>query len=260
MKGVLTFALGLLLTTAMATSPVQAASVDSSTAPPVQQPHTGLSFSQLRIVYPAHASKGVSLKIHNTSDGAYLVQSWVRPVSPETGSVDLTWAGKPKMPFIVTPPLSRLEAHSEHVLRIRYTGQALPQDRESIFFVSLRALPAQPPTPDADRVVMTVVTNLKLFYRPAGLAEEAITNASRQLRFRREGNQLIAINPTPYWLTFASLSLGHFTYGTADLRLMVPPMAEQHYAIPSAAERDASVKWRLIDEGNWETPESQQAL
>lgn len=260
MKGALTFALGLLLTTAAATSPVQAAAADGSTAPSLQQARTGLSFSQLRIIYPAHASKGVSLNIHNTSDSAYLVQAWVRPVSPATGSVDLTWAGEPKMPFIVTPPLSRLETHSEHVLRIRYTGEALPKDRESIFFVSLRALPAQLATQGANHVVMTVVSNLKLFYRPTGLAEEAITNASRQLRFRREGNQLIAINPTPYWLTFAALSLGSFTYEAADLRLMVPPMAEQHYAIPSAAERDASVKWRLIDEGNWETPESQQAL
>ena len=260
MKGALTFAFGVLLTTAMATSPVQAASVDSSALPSSHQTQAGLSFSQLRIIYPAHANKGVSLKIHNTSESVYLLQSWIRPVVSATGSVDLSWTGAPKMPFIVTPPLSRLEAHSEHVLRIRYTGEALPQDRESIFFVSLRALPAQRPTQDADQVVMTVVSNLKLFYRPAGLAEDAIANASRQLSFRRQGNTLIAINPTPYWLTFASLSLGHFDYEAADLRRMVPPMAQQHYAIPSTAERDASVRWRLIDEGNWETPQRQQAL
>lgn len=224
----------------------------SSTCPAqAQHPTTsGISFYVLRVIYSEADKQGVTLTAINTSAAPYLMQSWVRPVDSNTGDVDLRWHGSPVMPFIVTPPLARMEANGELVVRIRRTDVPLPQDRESVFFVSMKALPAQ--QTDGKQMVMTVVSNLKLFYRPAGLSKRAVADMAPRLTFNRADNRLIANNPTPYWLTFSRLQVGNVTLGKPALRLMVPPFGSQSYVIPTAAS--GQISWQLIDEDGWDTP------
>lgn len=218
----------------------------------------GIAFYVLRVIYPEKDKKGVTLTAYNKSAKPYLMQSWIRPVDPASGDVDLHYTHTPKMPFIVTPPLARLEADGELTLRIRRSGEPLPDDRESVFFISMKALPAQSKPGENSQVVMTVVSNMKLFYRPAGLARRAVAEMAPQLRFRREGNVLIADNPTPYWLTFSRLQVGSLSLDKPALRLMVPPKGQQHYRLPP--QTSGNVSWQLIDEDGWDTPAEQQTL
>ncbi|MCI1897965.1 MAG: molecular chaperone [Enterobacter sp.] len=218
----------------------------------------GISFYTLRVIYSAHDKQGVSLAAHNNSPAPYLVQSWLRPVDNATGDVDLHWQGEPGMPFVVTPPLSRIEANSELALRIRRNDVPLPQDRESVFFISMKAMPVQPQKSEQGKMVMTVVSNLKLFYRPDGLKRRAVEEMAPKLKFHREGHDLVATNPTPYWLTFSHLASGASELGKAGLRLMVPPFGQRSYPIDTSS--GASVTWRLIDEDGWDTPDFNQPL
>ncbi len=221
----------------------------------------GISFYVLRVIYPASAKQGVTLTMNNKSAAPYLVQSWIRPVDSKTGDVDLNYGGQPKMPFIVTPPLARLEANGELTLRIRSNGEALPADRESVFFISMKAIPAKEATDKQEatgQMAVTVVSNMKLFYRPEGLAKRAVADVASQLRFHREGNTLVAENPTPYWLTFSQLQVGSSALDKPALRLMVPPKGLQRYALPQGA--NGNVSWKLIDEDGWDTPAQEQAL
>ena len=93
------------------------------------------------------------------------MQSWV--------NADLE--GNVKAPFTVTPPLFRLNGGKENTLRVVKTAQALPEDRESVFWLSVKTVP-----PEAEgkgnHLQIAVRTRIKLFYRPAslvGLPEEA---------------------------------------------------------------------------------------
>ncbi|WP_080673379.1 fimbrial biogenesis chaperone [Serratia fonticola] len=222
---------------------------------------SGISFQVLRVIYPAAAKQGVTLKVTNKSAAPYLMQSWIRPMDAQTGDVDLNYNGQPKMPFIVTPPLTRLEANSELTLRVRSNGEPMPNDRESVFFISMKAIAAQDKASEKasdGQMVITVVSNMKLFYRPEGLATRAVADVASKLRFHREGNTLIAENPTPYWLTFSRLSIGSVALDKPALRLMVPPKGQQRYTLPSGA--GDKVEWQLIDEDGWDTPIQQQAL
>lgn len=46
---------------------------------------------------------------------------------------------KTKAPFIVIPPVSRLEPAQEKILRIVHTkGLSLPDDRESVFWLNIK--------------------------------------------------------------------------------------------------------------------------
>lgn len=221
----------------------------------------GISFYVLRVIYPASANKGVTLTVNNKSAAPYLMQSWVRPVDQQTGDVDLNDSGHAKMPFIVTPPLARLEANNELTLRIRRNGEPLPTDRESVFFISMKAIPSQAPigkSAPTGQMAVTVVSNMKLFYRPEGLAKRAVAEVASQLRFHQSGNTLIADNPTPYWLTFSMLKIGGVAMDKPALRLMVPPKGQRSYALPGATK--GGVEWQLIDEDGWNTPLQRQAL
>lgn len=216
----------------------------------------GIVFYVLRVIYPEGEKQGVTLTAYNKSPAPYLVQSWVRPVDPMTGDVDLAWQGTPTMPFIITPPLARLEANGELTLRIRRDDTPLPKDRESVFFISMKALPTK--QPEGEQMVMTVVSNIKLFYRPQGLAKRAVADMAPKLTFSRQGNQLTANNPTPYWLTFSRLAVGGVALDKPALRLMVPPFGKQSYTLPGTTT--GKVTWQLIDEDGWHTPVAQQNL
>ncbi|NCG54960.1 molecular chaperone [Serratia fonticola] len=221
----------------------------------------GLSFYVLRVIYPESEKKGVTLTMNNKSDAPYLVQSRVIPVDAHTGDIDLNYREQPKMPFIVTPPLARADANSALTLRIRRNGDPLPTDRESVFFISMKAIPAKEEAQQqaaTGRIAVTVVSNMKLFYRPEGLARRAVADVASKLRFHRESNTLIAENPTPYWLTFSRLSVGSTALDKPALRLMVPPDGQQRYTLPPGTL--GKVSWTLIDEEGWDTSLQQHAL
>ncbi|MFI8415335.1 molecular chaperone [Serratia sp. NPDC078593] len=220
----------------------------------------GISFYVLRVIFPEKEKKGVTLTANNKTQNVYLMQSWIQPVDVKTGGV-LPHDGQTPMPFIVTPPLQRLDPGDALTLRIRRTQVALPEDRESVFFISLKAIPlqqGQEQSTVSQQLTLTVVSNLKLFYRPKSLEPRAVAEVAHQLRFRREGQRLIAENPTPYWLTFSRLKIGNDLLDKARLRVMVPPKGQQAYVLPDQAAGEVS--WQLIDEDGWDTPWQRQAL
>ncbi|WGL86459.1 hypothetical protein QFB84_21440 [Enterobacter hormaechei] len=51
-------------------------------------------------------------------------------------------------------------------------------------------------------------TRLKLFWRPADLKETDALQAYEKITFRRQGNKLIAKNPTPFYVSFGELVRG----------------------------------------------------
>ncbi|MEQ0077197.1 molecular chaperone [Klebsiella sp. CN_Kp118] len=209
----------------------------------------GITFNVLRVVYPASEKGGVTLTLRNNTPAVYLMQSRIQAVDPKTGDVNITKLSDTKFPFIITPPLSRFEANGELTLRIRRNDAVLPTDRESVFYISMKALPTQ--STGKQTVVMTVVSNIKLFYRPEGLARRAVADIAQKVTFFQEGKLLIAHNPTPYWLTFSRLSVGGILLDKPSLRLMIPPFGSQHYTLPATAS--GRVTWQLIDEDGWDT-------
>ncbi|MFK8995831.1 molecular chaperone [Enterobacter sp. 04-C-04-SI-ECC] len=66
-----------------------------------------------RLIYNGNDNEA-SLPVSNSRDAVpYLIQSWV----------ELGENAKEKVPFIVTPPLFRLDGGHENTLRIIYTGE-----------------------------------------------------------------------------------------------------------------------------------------
>ncbi|WP_391528631.1 molecular chaperone [Photorhabdus akhurstii] len=204
----------------------------------------GLSFSPMQLSYVAKDSPGgVALSMTNHTGQNYLVQGFVSPMDPDTGRFD-TQAGQVP-PFIVLPPLKRIESGEKFSFRIRQLGGQLPPDRESAFIVSLRAIPgvAVPDTEEApalghrtdkaSQVQVALQMNIRLFYRPQGVPARDNATVAKQVKFSLLGTRLRVENPTPYFLTFSVLKVGTQQADDHIRQAMVPPKGIQSYSFQS---------------------------
>jgi P pilus assembly chaperone PapD len=217
---------------------------------PASQADGGLSLSQTRVIFDGKA-QSAKVTLNNQSDRVYLINSRVLPTPDATGQ-----AGE-VMPFMVTPPLFRLEKESRNtVLIAKNDTSKLPTDRESVFYLSFLAIPAvsnqtREATSDEDegatttQVSLGIRTVIKLFYRPSGLAMPAAA-APEKLTFAQRGTQLVVKNPTPYYVTLAQLTLDGRGVNVREQGAMIAPFSEETYAVKGAAA--SRIEWSVITE------------
>ncbi|EIM3192947.1 fimbria/pilus periplasmic chaperone [Escherichia coli] len=118
------------------------------------------------------------------------------------------------------------------------TGEVLmlPGDRESLFWVNVKAIPAmEKDQKNENTLQLAIISRIKMFYRPTNLAM-APEEAPAMLRFRRSGSKLTLINPTPYFITVTNMKAGNSNLPNT----MVPPKGEVSVDITHAATGDIS--------------------
>lgn len=201
--------------------------------------NAGVVVGGTRVIYDG-SKREASLSVSNADKSPYLIQAWV-DANGTTG--DITNAPKP--PFVMTPPIFRLDAgngtDNENMMRIIRTGGNLPDDRESVFWVNVKAIPASVKD-NKNRMQISVKTRIKLFYRPEGIPSTE-ENRFKAVSFHRLGNQLQVTNPTPYYMTFYSLKVGSTPIKTTDV--MVPPKGTATYPLTNSG---AQVTWQIIND------------
>jgi len=162
--------------------------------------HASVVITGSRIIYPGEAREK-SLQLSNRDAFPNLVQAWV-----DSGDEDSS-ALTADAPFSVTPPMFRIEGNSGQTLRLRFTGDSLPADRESLFFLNVLVVPpTQADSEGRNQFVVMPRHRLKIFYRPAQMAN-ALEHLPKALQFtlRAQGEDWLieARNPTGYYATFA---------------------------------------------------------
>jgi P pilus assembly chaperone PapD len=212
----------------------------------------GLTFQSTRVIYPVSALGGVSFGITNNTSTTYLMQSRVRDWGTDPDAVEHAPA-----PFVVLPPLEKLGAGDKLNLRIRLMRNDLPRDRESVFSLALKAIPAKQLKDTHAGTALTLATQhqFKLFYRPEGLPGYSSEQVAAKLHFSTQGRQLQVENPTPYYATFATLTVGGRPVDTT-LAIMIPPFSRQTYPLLDAGHGD--IAWQLVDDNGVATPERTQ--
>ncbi|MFC0227461.1 fimbria/pilus periplasmic chaperone [Serratia aquatilis] len=194
------------------------ASVTVSTVLPSAQ--AAISLDRTRVVFPGN-EKSVSLTVRNQNpELPYLAQGWLEDVQGTKLEGNSA--------FTVLPPVQRVEPQGQTQLKIQAMPGAnlLPQDRESLFYFNLREIP---PQSDKQNVLQIALqTRVKLFYRPAALAEAAAKQQAipfqEQLTLTKSGDSYRVNNPTPYFVTLIGASAkkdGEVVKGFEPL--MVPP-------------------------------------
>lgn len=156
--------------------------------------------SGTRVIYPSDA-KEVSVKINNVGPSPVLLQSWIDNGDPNAKPAAI------KVPFVLTPPMNRVEQGKGQTLRISYAGGSLPMDKESVFWLNVLEVPAKSEAKTSEnRLQMAFRTRIKLFYRPAGLQGNA-NDAYKTVTWNTQGGKVQATNPTPFYVNFVNLSV-----------------------------------------------------
>jgi len=173
---------------------------------------SGIALGATRVIYPQDA-KQASINVTNSdTKDSFLVQSWV---SDEKGNKVTS--------FVVTPPLFVLKPGRINILRIIYNGPALPEDKESVFYLNNKAIPSlDSSTPATNSLQIATQSVIKLFVRPAHLSVKP-AEAAAMLRCQADGSRLTVSNPSPYFVTLVNFTVA----GKKQPNIMVPPKGSQ---------------------------------
>ncbi|OMQ21909.1 hypothetical protein BMI79_13790 [Serratia oryzae] len=169
---------------------------------PVAQ--ASVSIEGTRLIYPS-SEREITIKMTNEGTAPALVQMWTDRGDPATQPQNAD------APFLITPPIFRIEPSKGQSVRLVFAGEKLPQDRESLFWFNALEIP--PANLDTDRSSMQIAvrSRLKLFYRPANLPGDA-ASAAYQVTWqwvsaKGNGYALRATNSSPYFVTYSKLEL-----------------------------------------------------
>ena len=194
----------------------------------------GIVLERTRVIYDA-GKKEAALPVANRSENLpYLLQSWVDNAQ-----------GTARGPFIITPPLFRLDSGSDSSLRIIKSSENSINNKESLFFINVRAIPAKSQSADSDNNMLTLVfkTRIKLFYRPANLTGKPY-DAYKSLQYKYSNNKLDIYNPSAYHVVFAGIALGK-TDLTSKIDYIAPG---EHKQIEVPASAGKTVQWAAIND------------
>lgn len=134
----------------------------------------------------------------NIKTSPYLAQAWIENDKDE----------KVNSPFIVTPPVQRLEADTKSQIKIQSVPAIakLPKDQESVYYLNVREIP--PRSEKANVLQIALQTKIKLFYRPAAIATKERMDSIPQendIKLVKQGSGYIVKNPSPYFLSITQL-------------------------------------------------------
>lgn len=154
-----------------------------------------------RVIYPA-SEKEVTVRLNNKSDQPALVQAWIDDGNPNE-AVD-----KINVPFVLLPPVFRMEANKGQTLRIVFTGANLPTDKESIFWLNVLDIPPRDKSlANQNQLQMAVRSRIKIFYRPAQFDQVQANKAASGLVWRHgsKANTLSATNNSPFFVNVSQI-------------------------------------------------------
>ncbi|EED39665.1 pili assembly chaperone [Stenotrophomonas sp. SKA14] len=185
-----------------------------------------------RIIFPA-GQREVSVRLNNTADTPSLVQTWIddgdRRSMPATAQA----------PFVIRPPMFRIDGHKSQVVRILHAGQQLPMDRESLFFFNALEVSAnaQGTGQEGNRLKTTVQSRLKLIHRPKGLNGQGMIKAASSLRWHASQENgrwaLVTVNDSPYYINISSVEVG----GTRVRSIISAPLSTTRHPLPDGAPK-----------------------
>lgn len=196
-------------------------------------PHAnaGIVVDGTRVVYPA-AKREVTINIENPSSAPSLVQVWLDAGDPHA------MPGDSKVPFVLTPPLFRIDPTKVQSLRLVYTHDPLPADRESLFWLNVLDIPPRAAA-NADapnQLELAFRHRMKVFFRPVGLAGSAADAPGRMTwKLLSKDGKLVGIqanNPSPYHVSMFKVILtlaGKPVTVQAD---MVDPFGSRSFELP----------------------------
>ncbi|MDQ8935287.1 fimbrial biogenesis chaperone [Acinetobacter rudis] len=212
-----------------------------STAVMATSSHAEIILHGTRVIYPSDARE-VTLQLSNNGTKPSLVQAWIDEGDPQSTP------DQSKVPFMISPPIARVEAERSQTLRITALPQAAQfnKNQETVLWLNVVDIPPKPSTDGAadapeNFLQLAIRSRIKFFYRPASIKEDVRT-APEQLQWSRSGNTLNVKNPTPFHVTLTTIrqKKGDKQVDLLPQGLMLKPFSTEEVALQSNTVEDMS--------------------
>lgn len=125
--------------------------------------HGAVSLSGTRLVFDGRYRE-VTLEVRNRGKSEALLQAWLSDAADDD---DTPGELSKALPFVVTPPLSRLPVGGRQTLRVLYQGTGMPQKHESLLHLYVLEIPRR--QDGAGQLNIAVRQRINVFYRPPAL-------------------------------------------------------------------------------------------
>ncbi|MFW0929254.1 MAG: molecular chaperone [Providencia rettgeri] len=197
----------------------------------------GIGLNATRLVY-MQGEESTSISARNNTDINYLAKF----------TISKTPNGVGEAPFTISPPLIKIDAGKNQDIRIYALPNALPKDRESIFYFSGRMIPATNGPLESTALNIGYNNIIKLFYRPANLTMLP-TDAYSQLAIKSTPTGVMVENNSPYFISLNELKINGVKVGLSLQKnnTMIFPYNSLSYIVPENGRR-GTAQWTVIND------------
>lgn len=208
-----------------------------------QQANAAIALDRTRVIVNG-GEKSVSLNITNENKNLpYLAQGWMEDAQ----------GNKISSPMTVLPPVQRVEAGAKSQVKVQVSPalNALPQDRETLFYFNLREIPPRSTKPNVLQIALQ--TRIKLFYRPQAIALDKTQAAKgewvEKVTLTRQGDKYVVNNPSAYYLTIVEGRPGAKGTSVGFQPIMVAPKGQASIEASASALGNSPVLTYVNDYG-----------
>lgn len=173
-----------------------------------------------RIIFPSGVNEKI-IQFSNPDPQPYIMQL---QLTKENNQPDL------QAPFVLLPPVFRMEPHTGQSVRLIANGTAaLPQNKESLFYLNFTQLPSMKASlQDKNSLLIALTSRIKIFYRPDSLVGDSI-NAYKDLVFSTHQGGLTVTNPTGFYINVseAQVMISGKAISLPDAGMLAPQSTSQ---------------------------------
>jgi len=196
---------------------------------------SGVVIGGTRLIFDSD-KKDSSINLVNEDKTTYLIQSWIEN---EDGS-------RKNAPFIITPPLFRLNAEENNVLRVIKVGRFNSDKEEKLFWINIKSIPSTTEElMKSNSLQIAIKTRIKLIYRPVSFGATKPEDVAQLIKWSLDEGYLKVTNPTSFYMNFNSINYNGLEIKNSQY---VSPNSTATYKLPDNASKHGPLKWSLIND------------
>ncbi|EIT3901054.1 TPA: fimbrial chaperone [Escherichia coli] len=154
--------------------------------------HAAFVLNSTRYVFD-EKRENISVQVDNQSTQEYGGQIWIENQDQNDKNVY----------FVPSPTFFKVTEQHKQILRILKINDALPKDKESLFWINIQEIP-KAPKDGTNTLSIALHTQVKMFYRP-DLLKEKRENAEQNIKVISSEGNTVLWNDTPYYFAIISV-------------------------------------------------------
>lgn len=176
------------------------------------------------------------IEINNKENNDYFIQSWVTHYDKENSN---------EIPFMVTPPLFKIEKDETFSLKIFKKDEIKEIDRETLYRINIKRIPILLNSDNNKNMLHVSINSVyNLIYRPISIEKDA-KDAYKKIEFlKNKNNEFIINNPTPYFIALSSVYFNRMLI--VNESKTIPPFKK--YNTKKIISESGNVKWKIFNQ------------